>query len=184
MKRLIAYLIVFVLVSVAFVACSKPVNSENPTILENKIVITSSSLNSEGKWLSVITSSDGENKTPQLTWTPIESASCYAIYMFDITAGNWCHWIAQDVTITELELGAQLANSQYVGPYPPSGVHTYEIRIFALKDSPDSYEGRFDNVNPTLDNIIAALDTSKGSKGNLLATGILSGTYKTGDIIK
>jgi len=35
--------------------------------------------------------------------------------------------------VTELELGAELENSQYIGPYPPGGVHTYEVMIFALK---------------------------------------------------
>jgi len=75
----------------------------------------------------------GENKSPQLSWTPVEGASCYAIYMIDTTASNWCHWIAKDVKVTELELGAELENSQYIGPYPPGGVHTYEVMIFALK---------------------------------------------------
>jgi len=64
--------------------------------------------------------------------------------MIDTTASNWCHWIAKDVKVTELELGAELENSQYIGPYPPGGVHTYEVMIFALKNSPDSYEGYFD----------------------------------------
>lgn len=184
MKRLATYFIMFMLLTVIFVACSKTENFERTSILENEIEITSTSLNSEGKWKTVITSSDGENKTPQLSWSPVESASCYAIYMFDITAGNWCHWIAKDVKVTELELGAKLEDSQYIGPYPPSGVHTYEVRIFALKDSPDSYSGRFDNVNPSLDDIIKALDTSKGKTGNVLATGVLRGTYKTGDIVE
>jgi len=108
----------------------------------------------------------GENKSPQLSWTPVEGASCYAIYMIDTTASNWCHWIAKDVKVTELELGAELENSQYIGPYPPGGVHTYEVMIFALKNSPDSYEGYFDNSNPSLDKIIEALDTSGGTTGN------------------
>jgi len=104
--------------------------------------------------------------------------------MIDTTASNWCHWIAKDVKVTELELGAELENSQYIGPYPPGGVHTYEVMIFALKNSPDSYEGYFDNSNPSLDKIIEALDTSGGTTGNILARGVLSGTYKAGDIVE
>jgi len=59
--------------------------------------------------------------------------------------------------VTELELGAELENSQYIGPYPPGGVHTYEVMIFALKNSPDSYEGYFDNSNPSLDKLLKLL---------------------------
>lgn len=184
MKRFITYFIILAFIVTTFVACSKPQNSEETTKTLKEIEITSTSLNSEGKWKSIITSSDGKNKSPQLSWTPVESASYYAIYMFDITAGNWCHWIAKDVKVTELELGAELENSQYVGPYPPRGVHTYEVRVFALKDSPDSYLGRFDNVNPSIDDIIAALDTSKGTKGNIIASGVLRGSYETGDIVE
>jgi phosphatidylethanolamine-binding protein (PEBP) family uncharacterized protein len=112
-----------------------------------------------------------------LSWTPVENASCYAIYMIDTSASNWCHWIAKDVKVAELELGAELENSRYIGPYPPSGVHTYEVMVFALKDSPDSYKGLFYSSNSSVDDIIAALDVSKGTNGNILASGVLSGTY-------
>ncbi|HHV30666.1 YbhB/YbcL family Raf kinase inhibitor-like protein [Acetivibrio mesophilus] len=184
MRRLTVFLIICALVTLTFAACSKPKQSVKTIKPGEEIEITSSSLNSDGKWKSVITLSLGENKPPQLSWTPVETASCYAIYMIDISASNWCHWIAKDVKVTELELGAELENSQYIGPYPPGGVHTYEVMIFALKDSPDSYGGYFDNPNPSLDKIIAALDTSKGSTGNILATGVLSGTYQAGDIVE
>lgn len=156
-------------------------NDENSLI---EIDITSSSLREDEKWLSIITKSKGENKSPQLSWTPIENASCYAIYMFDTSAGNWLHWIAKDVTETDLELGAEMENSKYVGPYPPSGNHTYEINIFALKASPDSYSGTYDNANHNLDKIISSLDTSNEIPGNIIAKGVISGTYTSGDIVE
>ncbi|HOQ38183.1 MAG TPA: YbhB/YbcL family Raf kinase inhibitor-like protein [Acetivibrio sp.] len=186
MKRLIVYLIICALVAVSFVACSESKQSESVKTIKpgEKIQITSSSLTDDGKWKTVITSSDGENKSPQLSWTPVENASCYAIYMIDTSASNWCHWIAEDVKVTEIELGAELENSRYIGPYPPSGVHTYEVMVFALKDSPDSYKGLFDSANSSVDDIIAALDVSKGTNGNILASGVLSGTYQTGDIVE
>jgi len=169
MKRVSVFLLICVLAILTFSACSKSKQSLKTIKPGEEIKITSSSLNSDGKWKSVITAYMGENKSPQLSWTPVEGASCYAIYMIDTTASNWCHWIAKDVKVTELELGAELENSQYIGPYPPGGVHTYEVMIFALKNSPDSYEGYFDNSNPSLDKIIEALDTSGGTTGNILA---------------
>ena len=184
MKRLTVFLVICAFVTLTFSACSKPEQSLKAIKPGEEIQITSSSLNIDGKWKSVITASLGENKSPQLSWTPVENASCYAIYMIDISASNWCHWIAKDVKVTELKLGAELENSQYIGPYPPGGVHTYEVMIFALKDSPDSYEGDFDNPNSSMDKIIEALDTSKGSTGNILATGVLSGTYQAGEIVE
>ncbi|MDF2821196.1 MAG: hypothetical protein K0R15_1637 [Clostridiales bacterium] len=154
---------------------------------ENNLIefdITSTSLRDDGKWLSIITKSKGENKSPQLSWTPVENATCYGIYMFDTSAGNWLHWIAKDVTETELEMGVEIENSKYVGPYPPGGTHTYEITIFAFKASPDSYPGTFDSSNSNLDTIISKLDTSNGVSGNIIAISVLSGTYKSGDIVE
>ncbi len=183
MKKLSTYLIICTLMAVNFTACSKAISLKTIKAGE-EIKITSSSLNSDGKWRSVITLSKGDNKSPQISWTPVETASCYAIYMIDISAGNWCHWIAKDVKVTELEMGATLENSQYIGPYPPSGNHTYELMIYALKESPDSYIGYFDSKNSSMDDIIAALDTFKGSTGNILSTGVLSGTYQSGDVVE
>jgi len=168
--------------------------SDEETLAEKEIIsdeennlpeidITSSSLREDGKWLSIITNSNG-NKSPQLSWTPVENAACYAIYMIDTSAGNWLHWIVKDITETELELGAELINSQYVGPYPPSGTHTYEITVYALSASPDSYLGTFNDANTIIDIVIKAVDTSNGESGNIIAKGVISGTYTCGDIVE
>jgi len=150
-----------------------------------KFDVTSSSLREDGKWLSVITNTEaGENKSPQLSWSPVKNANYYAIYMFDTSAGDWLHWIAKDLTVTELELGAKLDNSQYIGPYPPSGTHTYEITVYALSEKPDSYGGAFDAPNYNMDKIINRLNTSDGKPGNILAKGVISGTYTYGDIVE
>lgn len=195
------YLFLSVLLVLTFTACSQPTNTASNEVADTKsksdseadnakeetkeeIAITSSSLTEEGKWLSVITKSKGENKSPQLSWTPVENASCYAIYMFDKSAGNWLHWVAKDVTVTELELGAELENSEYVGPYPPSGIHEYVITVVALSASPDTYEGKFDNKNKGADKIIQDLDIANGKPGNILAIGSISGTYKSGAIVE
>ena len=184
MKQRTLYLLISMLMAVTLAACSKTKDSMGEIKAGEDIKITSSSLRDDGKWLSVITSSKGDNKSPQLSWTPVENASCYAIYMIDTSASNWCHWIAKDVKVTELEFGAELGNSKYKGPYPPSGEHTYEVMVFALKNSPDSYAGYFDSANSSLDDILKALDTSNGETGNILSKGVLTGTYKSGDVVE
>jgi phosphatidylethanolamine-binding protein (PEBP) family uncharacterized protein len=166
MKKQALYILIGVLLTMTLAACSNSKDSVKTIKAGQNIKITSSSLKDDGRWLSVITSSKGDNQSPQLSWTPVEKASCYIIYMIDTSAGNWCHWIAKDVTATELEQGAKLDNSRYVGPYPPSGTNTYEVMIFALKATPDSYKGYYDNENSSLDNILTALDTSNGETGN------------------
>ncbi len=160
---------------------------ESTFAYENSLIelnITSTSLREDGKWLSIITKSKGDSISPQLSWTPVENAAFYGIYMFDTGAGNWLHWIAKDVTETELEMGAEIENSKYVGPYPPSGTHTYEITIFAFKASPDTYPGIFNSTNRNLDTIISELDTCNGVTGNIIAKGVFSGTYTSGDIVE
>lgn len=179
MQKRTSYLTAFILIVTLLVtACTTASSSK-----EEPLVLTSTSMLDDGRWLSMITKSKGENISPQLSWTPIENASCYGIYMFDTTAGNWLHWIASDVTETELDMGVVLENSRYVGPYPPSGTHTYEITVFAFKNSPDSYPGRFNNTNHDLDAIMVQLDTSNGATGNIITKGVLSGTYTSGDIV-
>lgn len=184
MKQKLFRLILVILMMISYTACSvteQPLNTIQPG---EEIQIKSASLTEDGKWRSVITVSKGDNLSPQLSWTPVESAACYAIYMVDISANNWCHWIAKDVKVTNLALGEQLENSQYIGPYPPSGVHVYEVMIFALKASPDEYLGKFDGTNASLDAIIEALDSANGNGGNILAKGTISGTYKSGDVVE
>ena|GEM_PF-601983 len=147
------------------------------------IDITSSTLREDGKWLSIITNTQG-NKSPQLSWTPVENAACYVILMLDTSAGNWLHWIVKDRKETELELGAKPKNSQYVGPYPPSGTHNYEISVYALSASPDSYIGTFNDANTVIDLVIKSIDTSNGKRGNIIAKGTISGTYTTDEVVE
>ncbi len=150
-----------------------------------KIEVTSDQLREDGKWRSIITYTKyGENMSPQLSWDTFDGASYYAIYMFDPTAQNWLHWMVKDLTKTNLKLGEKLKNSDYVGPYPPSGTHTYVISVYALKDKPDSYGGTTDAANRKVDRIISGLDISGGKPGNIIAKGEISGTYTYGEKVK
>lgn len=154
---------------------------EDTTQGEQVMEVTSTSIREDGKWSALITKDVGEDKTPQLSWTSIEGAGCYAIYMIDTSAQNWLHWKVKGTTKTSLEYGEDLEESLYVGPYPPSGTHTYVVTVYALKSAPDEYKGVFDNANTDLNEIENALDTANGQAGNIITKGSVQATYTCGD---
>lgn len=153
-----------------------------------KIEVSSESLTEDGKWLTTINGTRarqvGSNLSPQLSWSAVDGAEIYAIYMIDTSAGNWLHWRAQNVHDTSLALGAELEESQYIGPYPPSGTHEYEIIVYALKDVPDSYTGAFNARNPNFEAIEEKLDTSRDRQGNIIGKGSIIGTVTVGETVE
>jgi len=133
----------------------------------------------DGVWDTAITkTANGENRSPQLSWKPVDGASCYAVFMIDTSAGNWLHW--KSVTDSETVLPAGWApQSEYVGPYPPSGTHDYEIYVLALKEKPERIKGSFDNSNPKMLEYAKEIDGEK--EDNIISYGHLMGTYTHGD---
>lgn len=89
--------------------------------------------------------------------------------MVDSTANYWMHWKSGEITETTLKEGAA-TSQEYVGPYPPDGsTHTYDIYIFALKNSVEKIKGSFDCSNSFFEKNIAALDTDvNGNTGNII----------------
>ncbi len=145
--------------------------------------LSSENLN-DGVWdVEISNTKKGSNLSPQLSWEPVEGASCYYIYMVDTSAANWLHWRLENVTETSYELGAIDDTRKYKGPCPPSGSqHTYEIYVFALKEQPASeLELNHDHQNQKFFTKILALDTlADGSSGNIISFGHLSGLYPKG----
>ncbi len=140
--------------------------------------ITSEDLQ-DGVWADRITSlSKGENISPELAWTSVPEAEEYAIYMIDISADNWLHWQAYGIHDNALEAGESLSSSSYKGPYPPSGTHTYEIHIYALKGPADAWPGTFDAGNGSLEQMETMLDTADGKVGNIISSAYISGTVQ------
>ena len=119
----------------------------------------------------------GENISPELSWEPVEGATNYVVVMID---GSWLH---MDVFTSETKLaegaftkGKQ--GEQYVGPYPPSGTHTYSVFVFALKGEMKRADFYFDAGNNSTDKIFKGLDEDKdGNTGNVIAYGRLDGNY-------
>ena len=151
------------------------------------ISVTSDSLTSDGKWLTAICSTranpPGFNLSPQLSWDRVDGAECYAVYMVDNSAGYWLHWIAKNVKETELPTGAELEESSYIGPYPPSGTHEYEVIVYALKKAPEKYPGTFDSNSVSLSMIESELDTAGGVSGNIIGKGSIKGTVTVGETV-
>jgi Raf kinase inhibitor-like YbhB/YbcL family protein len=89
---------------------------------------------------------DGRNVSPPLRWTaPPARTRSLAILMDDpdATIGSFLHWTAWDVSprARTLAAGAKglteglngAGRRGYTGPCPPSGVHRYIFRLYALK---------------------------------------------------
>ena len=119
----------------------------------------------------------GENLSPELTWEKVDGATMYVVIMID---GNWLHMdvYTTETSLAEGTIGKGTAGQQYVGPYPPSGTHTYSVFVFALKAEMGYVEMHFDAGSNVIDKIYKGLDTDKdGNAGNVLAYGRLDGNY-------
>lgn len=183
MRKIIRRTLCLVIAGCMLMGCgkSKDDDEKDTTGGTTTMEVKSTSITEDGKWSSVITKSVGEDKSPQLSWTPVEGATCYAVYMIDTSAGNWLHWKLKGTTKTTLEYGEKLDENLYVGPYPPSGTHTYVVTVYALAAAPDEYKGVFDNTNTDMSVIEKALDTANGKTGNIVTKGSVSATYTAGE---
>jgi hypothetical protein len=184
MKRIIIAALCFMFISLS--ACGKQTDVSSGTIttsLQNAVAdglpqfdISSNDLH-DGVWDTVITNNDyGKNVSPQLSWEPVEGTKSYVIYMVDTSAGNWLHWRAGNITETTLEQGSA-TESEYIGPYPPSGTHNYEIYVYAMKADVEQIPGAFDSTNEGFGQFESLFDES----GSVIAYGHISGTYTHGD---
>lgn len=138
----------------------------------------------EGGMIPARYTADAENVSPPLAWSPGPlGTSTYALIMDDpdSQAGVWTHWVLwnepnvrldEDVRPTlQLPDGAlQGRNSWqktgYGGPQPPTGIHRYSFRVYAL-------DARLD-VAPDSDR--AAVEAAM--QGHVLAQGELMGRYE------
>lgn len=136
----------------------------------------------EGEWNPVISNlDDGLNVSPQLSWEIVPEANSYVVYMVDSSAGYWLHWKSKNVTETNLPRG-WASEEEYIGPYPPSGTHSYDIYVFALKQPVERVKGTFNYSNAIFYDNAMELDTADdGTTGNIISYGYLPGTYTRED---
>ena len=124
-------------------------------------------------WDVKISHDKGEDLSPQLSWDPVEGATCYAVYMIDPDGHEWIH-MKTLTTETTLESGAV---EDYIGPYPPSGSHQYNVYVFALRE--EKGLPKFLNAPSSgIDEITSILNTGSNSDiGNVIAWGGVAGMY-------
>ena len=104
---------------------------------------------------------DGSNVSPPLTWKdPPAGTQSFALIVDDPDApgGDWVHWVVWNIPNDkrglpenfpkdkELSDGIRQGNTDfgrvgYGGPCPPSGVHRYFFKLYALKLSLDLAPG-------------------------------------------
>jgi hypothetical protein len=134
---------------------------------------------------------DGKDISPPLSWSGLpEGAKSVALIMDDPDspgAKPWVHWVIYDIPadakgldegIPPQERPAAPAgalqgrnswpsnNVGYRGPSPPSGLHHYHFKLYALDARGDLKSGL------TKDELLKAME------GHILAMGRLVGTYK------
>lgn len=134
----------------------------------------------DGVWDDVISdTSKGENKSPQLSWEPVEGAEVYAIYMVDVNMQHFIHWNSNGITETELPLG-WASESEYVGPWPPEGgEHVYDVYVIAMKKPVERMKGGVNSSTERMQKFIDDADTdAEGNTGNIIACGHLTATFK------
>jgi len=129
---------------------------------------------------------DGENVSPPLKWSnPPVNTKCFALISDDPDApsGDWVHWVIYNIPPGNRNLPENVrpdkklpdgtlqgindfGKTGYGGPCPPSGIHRYFFRIYALDTELKS------DVQYTKKSLLKAME------GHVLGEGILLGKYK------
>lgn len=117
----------------------------------SKIKVTSNAFKN-GEFIPAKYTCDGENISPQICWeSKIKGVKSFVLISDDpdAPAGTWVHWVVYDIPgnftcLSEaIKKGKILKNGikqgktsfgdyGYGGPCPPSGVHRYFFKIYAL----------------------------------------------------
>ena len=162
----------------------KPVEVSEERSQDMAISVSSSAFQ-EGGTIPAKYTCDGNDVSPPLKWTGVpEATKSLALISDDPDApmGTWVHWVMWNIPPSARELvenmppkpelpdGSRQGISDfrrpgYGGPCPPSGVHRYYFRIYALDTVLD------------LSTSTRKADLLKAMKGHILAEGQLMGRY-------
>jgi Raf kinase inhibitor-like YbhB/YbcL family protein len=85
-----------------------------------------------------------ENVSPPLDWEDApEGTRSFVLSFVDLhpVAGDYVHWLVSDISPQLSSLPEAAASrpsgwtelKPYVGPFPPSGTHDYEFRLYAMR---------------------------------------------------
>jgi Raf kinase inhibitor-like YbhB/YbcL family protein len=147
-------------------------------------IIISSKVFTESEPIPARYTCDSENVSPPISWTKgPDSTKTYVLICDDPDAPSkvWVHWVLYNIPSGMLELPehfiaadhsgvtsgiTDFGTTEYSGPCPPSGVHHYKFKVYAL-DGELSFK-----------KAASKADVETAMKGHILAEGVLTGTYK------
>lgn len=148
----------------------------------NLMVRVTSPAFEEGASIPVCHTADGANVSPPLRIQQgmmVLTTQSRALIMDDPDApgGPWTHWLIWNIPLTAHEIAENrlpegavtgindFQKKGYSGPAPPSGVHRYFFRVYALDTFLDLPEGS------------RRADLEKAMRGHILNEGQLMGRY-------
>lgn len=175
----------YAIILIALIFCVQVYAGQNEEDISMKIVVTSSAFK-EGEMIPAKYTCDGEDMSPPLGWSGIpQEAKSVAMISDDPDApmGTWVHWVIYNMPFDlnglpenvpqkeTLENGTTQGindsrQTGYGGPCPPSGVHRYYFKIYAL------------DTKLSLSPKATKKDLENAMKGHILAEGQLMGRYK------
>jgi len=182
MKRIFFIIIIIFILALAFLLFKEEVNApevEQEEILKSMNITSSAFLSGEmipGKYTC-----QGENVNPSLELEGIpENAKSLVLIVDDpdAPAGTWTHWTLWNIPISISEISensvpvgsvegvTSFGKAGYGGPCPPSGVHRYFFKLYALDDVLDLAQ------ETSVDELAKAMD------GHVLDRAELIGLYE------
>ncbi|MEE8363998.1 MAG: YbhB/YbcL family Raf kinase inhibitor-like protein [Dehalococcoidia bacterium] len=179
------------LLAIAAAACARdepatprPVTTTGPESAALALTVTSSAFE-EGAAIPVRFTCDGEDVSPDLSWSrPPEGTVSIALVVDDPDAprGVFTHWVAYGLPaiaggmpegVAPRPKGAgfygknDFGKTGYRGPCPPKGSpHTYRFTVYAL------------DASPGLESDASQADLFEAIDGHVIARGRLTGEYK------
>jgi Raf kinase inhibitor-like YbhB/YbcL family protein len=148
------------------------------TIIQSTLNISSPAFE-EGKMIPDQYTCDGRNVSPPLTISNLPDKTVSMVLIMDdpdAPGGGFVHWVMYNIppaaAIKEDDApGMQAANGRgnplYTGPCPPTGIHHYHFKIYALDEKLDF--AKDENVDKS--------KVQEKMKGHILASGELIGLY-------
>ena len=181
------FYIIFIL---AIILCGcekeeKPSESKEEEAENMKIKVISPAFEEGGMIPSKYTA-DGQNISPPLKWEGVpDGTKSIALISDDPDApvGTWVHWVMWNIPAEARELTENIPPDEdlpdgsrqgitdfrsigYGGPAPPSGMHRYYFKVYAL------------DMKLDLPSSSKKADLLKAMEGHILAEGQLMGKYK------
>jgi hypothetical protein len=183
-------LLILSLLLIPFTACSpqkapvSSINTPGPETSAGGFTLTSERFN-QGQPIPEKYTCKGQNVSPALAWSkPPKGVKTFALVLDDPDApgGTWTHWVLYNIPAGTGSLPDALpgqggiayignhgmnssGNTYYAGPCPPSGMHRYFFKLYALDASLDF------SASPDAAELTAAM------QGHILGQAELMGTY-------